>query len=119
MFTPQKWSQGKLVLILSVTFFIMTLWGIAGQSPNFIETSLKILTQVNTIYPHPYQNAFIGLFLLIALITTSIVVPNKYILQSPRFFQIVENITEKTVVLSILYLCFDFIGIGIIIFRNT
>jgi hypothetical protein len=111
------WSEGQRVAVMGHLALTASLWAVV--------TSLFFLIPI-TLSPstigflaglaHPLRFLY-GVSL--ALVGLTVFVPTILILRSKPFFQAVQGFFERLSMLTGLYLFFDVIGLGIVIFRNV
>jgi hypothetical protein len=113
----KTWQPDTRLAIMSVLMFVISLWAIftqgffllGGMIPNSIYQFL-----VNSSHPFRY---LYGTMWTITIIT--VVVPVFLLLRSKKLVKAVLAVIERIILLSGLYLVFDFIGIVIVIVRNV
>ena len=110
------WDEEKRVVLLSILVLVGALWSMLSQSyflkwvsiPNPI---LQLISQSK----HPVRTIY---EIFLPLVSISTLLPTYLILKSDKAYQFFKGLVERVTVLTIFYLCFDVIGLVIVIIRN-
>jgi hypothetical protein len=113
---PTRWKQKTQVALLSVLFFVVAFWAIAGQVYFILDKEppgllFRILYNTNRFGAITFP-----IFLLIIL--ASVALPIIYLPRSEKFEKIVYEVVDRLMVLSALYIVFDVFGVLVVIYRN-
>lgn len=116
LFFPKKWAGQYTFIVLCQWVFILSLWGVANIIYFvLIKSPPKFLSWVLLRVAYHQE---LGFTILLITIVLSIVLP---LILSIRYEKIRSGtiaIIDRIILLSILYLVFDFIGVIIIFIRN-
>ena len=113
---PKRWLETKRISLISVLFLITALWAILGQLYFLINFQLPepvFWFLVNS--GHPLRIIY-PTVLLLAGITA--IIPTIWIMRSKNATRIAIDIIERLKILSMLYIFFDVIALGVILIRN-
>lgn len=111
------WQPDTRLAIMSVLMFVISLWAIFTQGFFLLGGMVP-----NSIYQflvdsgHPFRYIY-GTMWTITIITVA--VPVFLLLRSEKLVRWVLAVIERIILLSGLYLVFDFIGIVIVVVRNV
>lgn len=110
------WSEGQRVAVMGHLALTASLWAVATSLFFLIPISLSPET-VGFLanLAHPLRFLY-GVSL--ALVGLTVFVPTYLILRSQSFFRAAQGLFERLSMLTTLYLFFDVVGLGIVIFRN-
>jgi hypothetical protein len=112
-----KWQEDRRIALLSVFALITAFWAIEGQA-YFIWGSYipeQILRYV-AASDHPLRLLYAG---VLFIVVPTIIIPVYLSLKSDRFLNLIQGLTERLSLLTMLYLFFDFLALIIIIIRNV
>jgi len=113
----RKWMEDRRIALLSVLFFMAALWAMMSQLYYLLGISIpgwvnNFLAQSN----HPVRIIYgVG----IPLVVFSVLLPAYMVLRSDKFFRFMRELIDRLSLLTTFYLFLDFIGLVIVIVRNS
>ena len=111
-----KWHEDRRIALLSVFALITAFWAIEGQA-YFIWGSYipeQILRYI-AASDHPLRLLYAG---VLFIVVPTIIIPVYLALKSDRFLNLMQGLTERLSLLTMLYLFFDFLALIVTIIRN-
>lgn len=113
----RTWKPNTRLATMTILMFVVSFWAIFTQVFFLLggilpESIFRFLVDSG----HPYRYLYGPIW---AAVTISITVPVYFLLRSEKLVNGVLAVVERIVLLSGLYLFFDFIGIVIVIVRNV
>lgn len=113
----KAWSENQRVAVMGHLALTASLWAIVTSLFFLIPITLSPSTigfLVNLAHPLRFLYG-----VSLALVGLTVFVPTILILRSQSFFRAVQGLFDRLSMLTGLYLFFDLIGLGIVIFRNV
>ena len=113
-----KWHEDRRMALLSVLALIIAFWAIEGQA-YFIWGSYKYIPEQILRYISSSERPLRLLYAaVLVMVVPTIILPIYLVLKSDPFLNLIQGLTERLSLLTMLYLFFDFLAVIVIIIRN-
>lgn len=114
---PKQWPNEKIVAILSAVAVIICFWGIAYQGFYLLlENPPRVFSWM---VGHMVANKKITFGILSLVGLASLLLPTYLIAKSEKTKRVILDVSDRLTLLSIIYLAMDFVGIIIVLIRNS
>jgi len=115
-FVIPRWDSDRRIAFLALLILITATWGMIAQLLFIWNVSLPAWAiQYLRTSNHPLRMLYAG---ALAVVTPTVVLPVYLFIRSKKAVALMHNITERIALLTMFYLCFDLVGLIIIIIRN-
>lgn len=115
---PRSWRARQRALALAALSFVFACWVVIRQLNYWNGPNKGIVLYLIETSNHVLRYGALVIFVGILAVLVSVVFPLLMIDRSPKFVDLLDQITERLALLSLLYIVLDVISIGIVVFRN-
>jgi len=116
LMTPRSWSIQRRVVFLCVLALSWLLWAVMGQLAFLagFEPPAALLGWLAR-NAHPVRMLYL---MALALVLPTVLLPALWVARSERGLGLSGRLMERLSVLAVLYLCFDALGLLVVLIRN-
>lgn len=119
-FLPKRWEVKQVIAVLGTLIFSTSLWAILNQLYFFYaDTHAQKLHALFINTHHPVRWYVIFAAAVLGLVAITIIGPIFLTYRGDKFTKIANQIFDRIIILSALYLILDIAGIIVVIIRNV